>query len=345
MKKISLNTVDFRSDTVTKPDQNMLQSISLEGLGDDVYSEDQTTLRLEKMSANLCGFEFALFVPSGTCGNLISLLTHCKRGEQYLTGDSSHIFLYEQGGGSMFGSITPRPFHLKKDGTTDFKSLQNLIYPDDIHFAKTSLLCLESTYNGHPLPRNYLLEAINFCKKNQLKLHMDGARIFNATEYYNTSPKDYLSGIDSISFCLSKGLGAPIGSILCGNKNFIEEARRYRKALGAGMRQTGVLAYPGIYALENNIPRLKKDHELTHYFASKLMSFKELKIDLESVKTNMFFIHASEESLIPLSEKLKNHNILITKDNPIRIVVHKDISKEDIDRTINIFKEHFSGFP
>ena len=254
-------TIDLRSDTVTKPSKKMRQIISQAQVGDDVYGEDPSVIRLEQKVAHMAKKESALFVSSGTLSNLLALLSHCERGDEYICGQDAHIYKYEAGGGAVVGSIQPQPIEFEKDATLSFKKIKAKIKPEDNHFAKTKLLCLENTHHGQVLPLEYLKEAKKFAKKNGLLLHLDGARVFNAVVEQNLKLSDITKYFDSISICLSKGLGAPVGSVLIGSKNFIKKARHYRKMLGGGLRQSGVLAAAGSYALENNISGLKRDHK------------------------------------------------------------------------------------
>lgn len=336
--------IDFRSDTVTKPCKKMLETISLEGIGDDVFGDDEITRNLEKKAANIFGFEKALFVPSGTAGNLISLMAHCQRGDEYLVGESAHMYRFEGGNGAMIGGVQPQPVPFNKFGTIDFELLKSYIKPDDPHFSNTKLLCLENTFNGYPLPSSFINEAVSFAKSNDLLIHMDGARIFNAMVKEKVDSKEYLEGFNSIMFCLSKGLGAPIGSMICGTNEFVFKARRLRKALGGGMRQTGIVASQGIYALDHNIERLKEDHDLTRYMAENLVAkVNGIKIDLDYVKTNMIFMTHNKNDSEEFSNKLKERGILIVPGNPIRLVIHKGISKNLVDETVKAISEYFSA--
>ena len=228
-------------------------------VGDDVYAEDLLTNQLESLAAEILGKEDALFCPSGTQSNLTALLTHCQRGDEYIVGQQAHTYKYEGGGAAVFGSIQPQPLNVQEDGTFDLAEVESYIKEDDFHFARTKLFCLENTHAGLALPMDYLQACHKLARSRNLLLHLDGARLFNAARKWDVAASQIAALFDSVSICLSKGLGAPVGSLLCGNKDFISEARRWRKVLGGGMRQTGVLAAAGIYAIENNIERLSED--------------------------------------------------------------------------------------
>jgi threonine aldolase len=253
--------VDLRSDTVTKPTPDMRAVMAAAEVGDDVYGEDPTVNRLEEISADLLGTEKAIFCTSGTQSNLLALLCHCRRGDEFIVGQQAHTYQYEGGGAAALGSIQPQPLDFEADGTLDLERVASAVKPDDIHFARTRLLCLENTQSGRVLPLDYLGAARDFVASRALGLHLDGARIFNAAVKLQVAASQIAQHFDSISFCLTKGLGAPIGSLLCGSAELINEARRWRKTLGGGMRQAGIAAAAGLYALENNVERLAEDHE------------------------------------------------------------------------------------
>lgn len=328
-------TIDLRSDTVTLPTQQMKEYMLLAPLGDDVYREDESVNELEKKIAKLAKKQAALFVPSGTQSNLLALLSHCNRGDEYICGQDSHIYKYEAGGGAVLGSIQPQPIEFEKNGTLDLKKVKEKIKEDDSHFAKSKLLCLENTHHGQVLSIEYLKKAKKFAKKNNLLLHLDGARIFNAVVELEVSLSDITKYCDSISICLSKGLGTPAGSVLLGSSKFIQKARRYRKMLGGAMRQSGILASAGIYALDNHIKDLKIDHLLCKLLAKELKKLKT--IELISHHTNMIFIKIKDEER--LKEYLKKHHILISGYSMLRIVIHRDISSKDIQTLIKVFKK------
>lgn len=325
MKKI----IDLRSDTVTKPSKQMRTQMMEAPVGDDVYGDDPTVNRLQQIAAELTGFETSLFATSGTQANLIGIMSHCARGDEYIVGQQAHTYKYEAGGAAVLGSIQPQPIDFEADSTLDLGKVEEKIKPDDLHFAKTKLLCLENTQNGKALPLSYLKEASLFCKQHQLRLHLDGARLFNAAVEKNVPVKEITQHFDSLSICLSKGLGAPVGSLLCGSKPFIDTARRWRKMVGGGTRQAGILAAAGIYALENNITRLQTDHDNAKRLADGLQKYDDLTID--SVATNMVFLRMKSETAEALAQHLTEHNILISPGKITRLVTHLDISAEDLE--------------
>lgn len=335
--------IDLRSDTVTKPDFEMKQAMSIAEVGDDVFRDDPTVIKLEDMAAKLFGKESALFLPSGTQSNLVALLTHCERGDEFIVGQEAHTYLYEGGGGACLGGIQPQPILQNTDGTLDLGIVKSLIKPDDYHFARTKLLCLENTTWGKVLPLDYLAKAGDLARDNNLKIHLDGARVFNASVDQGSSLIDIASPFDSISACLSKGLGAPAGTVLVGSYKFIKEARRWRKVLGGGMRQSGILAAAGIHALKNNINRLAEDHSNAIALADGLNGISDIMV--ESVSTNMIFITCAEEKRDGIVDCLKSKNILVTgfSGPRLRLVTHKDIDKSSVTLVIEAFKEYFSS--
>lgn len=336
-----MKVIDLRSDTVTKPTPSMREAIASAEVGDDVFGDDPTVSRLESLAAEIMGKESAIFAPSGTQTNLLALLTHCERGDEYLVGQQAHTYKFEGGGAAVLGSIQPQPLDFEEDGILDLGKAARAVKPDDIHFARTRLLCLENTQAGKVLPMNYLRDAEVFARTHNLKTHLDGARIFNAAVKLDVPAKDISQYFDSVSFCLSKGLGAPIGSVLCAGRDQIREARRWRKVLGGGMRQAGILAAAGIYALENNIDRLKEDHATAELLARGLSEIKELRCNPDSVQTNMVFVYADKTVGTQLMDFLKERGILIFGRDMIRLVTHLDISKKDICTVIDTFKEFF----
>ncbi len=328
--------IDLRSDTLTKPSKAMKDFMFQAPLGDDVYKEDPSVNKLEKYIAKKAKKEAALFVPSGTQSNLLALLSHCARGDEYICGQDAHMYKFEAGGGAVLGSIQPQPIEFEKDGSLDLKKVREKIKADDFHFAKTKLLCLENTHNGKVLSLKYLKKASKFAKKHSLLLHLDGARVFNAVVQLNIKLSDITKYFDSVSICLSKGLGAPVGSVLVGSKDFIAKAKRYRKMLGGGMRQSGILASAGLYALKHQVSDLKKDHENAKYLANELKKLDTIKV--LSNHTNMLFITTKNSQ--KLLDFLKQNNILISGYGKLRIVLHRDISKNDIEKVIEIFKNY-----
>lgn len=331
--------IDLRSDTVTKPSNQMRTQMMEAPVGDDVYGDDPTVNRLQQMAAELTGFEDSLFTTSGTQANLIGIMSHCERGDEYIVGQLAHTYKYEAGGAAVLGSIQPQPIEFEPDSTLDLGKVEEKIKPDDIHFAKTKLLCLENTQNGKALPLSYLEEASLFCKQHQLQLHLDGARLFNAVVEKNVGVKAITQYFDSTSICLSKGLGAPVGSLLCGSKTFIDTARRWRKMVGGGTRQAGILAAAGIYALENNIKRLQTDHDNAQLLAGGLTKHDAVTID--SVATNMVFLRMNAETAELLAQHLGEHNILITPGKITRLVTHLDINADDVELVLSKIADFF----
>ncbi len=334
--------IDLRSDTVTKPSLAMRQAIAEAKVGDDVMGEDPTVNRLEAYASQLLGKEAALFVTSGTQGNLLSLLAHCGRGDACISGYESHIYQWETGGSAALGGIHPRPFAFEKDGTLDLQKIAALIKPEDCHFAKEKLLALENTYWGRALPLKYLQEIPAFARKHQLKTHLDGARLFNAAIASSVPVKDIAQHFDSVTFCLSKGLGAPVGSMICGTKEFIANVRRLRKMVGSGMRQAGILAAAGLFALENNVTRLKEDHDNATYLAQRLSKIPSLQGKVE-VHTNMVFMKAGPERLTALPRFLESKGVIIWGEDPIRLVTHLDVNRADMDIVANTFYEFYNS--
>ncbi len=311
-------------------------------LGDDVFGDDPTVIKLEALAAEMLGKETAMFAPSGTQTNLCALLTHCARGDEYIVGQNAHTYLYEGGGGAAFGGIQPQPVDNEKDGTFDLKKVESLIKPDDYHFARTRLLCLEDGFNGRVLPFEYLGEARKLADRHGLRLHLDGARIFNAVVQSGRSAAEIAAPFDSISICLSKGLGAPVGSLLVGGAGFIKEAKRWRKRAGGGMRQSGLLAAAGIYVLENHVERLAEDHAKARRLAEGLVEIEGVRIDMDSVQTNMVFVDFPEDKLAALSAFLEEKGILTLADhNPVRFVTHLDVDMDAIDTVIATVKGFF----
>ena len=338
-----MNTaIDFRSDTVTRPSSGMRQAMAGAPVGDDVYGDDPTVNDLEEKAAQLLGQEAGLFVTSGTQGNLLAILTHCQRGEEYIAGTKAHAYLEEGGGGAVLASVQPHPVENQTDGTLDLASVRAAIKPDDFHLAITRLFCLENTFFGTPLPMEYLAEAKSLATEHGLRFHLDGARVFNAAVRSGITPSTIGGMFDSVSACLSKGLGAPIGSVLTGSTEFIQRARRWRKMLGGGTRQVGILAAAGLYALEHNIERLAQDHEHAMLLADGLADIEELEVQEAAHRTNMVFVSMSEPKLRDLSDFMRDRGILVTvEENPVRLVTHLDINQTGIKTTVDAFKDYF----
>ena len=333
------NWLDLRSDTVTRPSAAMRAAMNLAEVGDDVYGDDPTVNRLQEYAADLFGFEDAVFAPSGTQSNLLALLAHCGRGDEYLVGQEAHTYRYEGGGAAVLGSIQPQPIINQADGSIALADIESYIKPDDFHFARTKLLALENTINGRVLPMEYVQQATTLAHQRGLATHLDGARVCNAAVKLGVSPREIVKGFDSVSVCLSKGLGAPVGSVLLGTKPLIKEAKRWRKMLGGGMRQAGVIAAGGLYALEHNIPRLAEDHDNAAYFAGELAKMKGLKVS--APQTNIFYVDIPQFVQQGLSDVLELTRIRVSMSSRLRIVTHMDASRDDIDRAITVFGDFF----
>ncbi|MBU2896222.1 low-specificity L-threonine aldolase [Vibrio hepatarius] len=330
--------MDFRSDTVTQPTPAMRQAIANATVGDDVYGDDPTVNDLEVWAAERHGFEAALFTTSGTQANLLGLMAHCERGDEYLCGQQAHNYKYEAGGAAVLGSIQPQPVENNPDGTLDFDKLRAAIKPNDSHFARTKLLSIENTINGKVLPLSYLAKAREFCDQYELELHLDGARAYNAAVALDVDIIEIAKHFDSMTICLSKGLSAPIGSLLLGSKHFIDKARRLRKMLGGGMRQAGILAAAGKLALTEQVTQLKTDHHNAKLLAIKLNELPNIHVNTDFVQTNIVFAKLdSHIDIHAIAKKLSHEGIIISPGNPIRFVIHKDISESDV----NLFIEKF----
>ncbi|WP_243978122.1 low-specificity L-threonine aldolase [Vibrio natriegens] len=331
--------MDFRSDTVTQPTQAMREAMFTAPVGDDVYGDDPTVNELEQYAAELAGFEAALFTTSGTQANLLGLMAHCERGDEYLCGQQAHNYKYEAGGAAVLGSIQPQPIENNPDGTLPFDKLAAAIKPDDMHFARTRLLSLENTINGKVLPLTYLAEAREFVNQHNLKLHLDGARVFNAAVALDVPVKEIAQYFDSMTICLSKGLCAPVGSLLLGSKEYIAKARRLRKMVGGGMRQAGILAAAGKLAITEQVLQLKQDHINAKTLAQGLAELPGFSVNPDLVQTNIVFAKLQPQvDIASIAEKLKQQDIIITPGNPIRFVTHKDISEQDVATFLSALK-------
>ncbi len=341
--------IDLRSDTVTLPTNEMKQFIMDSPLGDDVYGEDPSVNLLQKKIAKIFNKESALFVPSGTMANLISVLTHCNRGDEVILGNKSHIFFYEAGGISAFGGVHSHQINNNDDGTININDIVNAIRKKgDDHFPKTKLICLENTHNacyGSPINTDFFNEVKNIAKKHNISIHLDGARIFNAAIALNKSVDELTKDCDSVSCCLSKGLSAPVGSVILGNKKFISKAKSLRKALGGGMRQAGLIASAGIFSLDHMINRIKDDHSNAKILASELNLIKNLEINLNQVHTNIIFLYNRDKTLsnqnLLLSLEKNNIKIDYKGNSKFRLVTHSGFKKEDINTVIKVFRKIF----
>lgn len=327
--------IDLRSDTVTRPSAAMLSAMMAAETGDDVYGDDPTVNALEAKAAQLSGKEAALFLPTGTQANLVALLCHCQRGEEYIVGQLAHNYKYEAGGAAVLGSIQPQPILAASDGSLPLDVVAQFIKPDDFHFAITKLLSLENTHNGKVLPLAYLEEAWHFTRQHNLALHIDGARIFNAAVALGVELEALSRYCDTLTICLSKGLGAPVGSLLCGSQEYIERARRWRKMTGGAMRQAGILAAAGLFALEHNVDRLKDDHENATWLAGQL---ETMGVDVRRHDTNMVFVRLPAEQIAPLQAWMKTHGILMSTGAVTRIVMHLDVDRHALETVLSAWK-------
>lgn len=339
--------IDLRSDTVSLPTKQMKDFMFNAAIGDDVYGEDPSINELQEYAANLFNKESALFVPSGTMANLVSVLAHCDRGDEIILGNKSHIFYYEAGGVSAYGGIHSHQLKNYDDGTIDLNDIKDSIRNStDAHYPKSKLLCLENTHNmcyGSPIDTEYFDKVSLLTKKYNLKLHIDGARIFNAAVYFNKPISELVKNADSVSCCLSKGLSCPAGSLILGNKSFIAKAHRIRKSLGGGMRQAGIFASAGIFALKNMIDGLNTDHANAKKIAHNLANIKNIKIDLKNIKTNIIFFYLEKNGLSDdeFIKKLLSYNIKIdSKGNrKFRIATHSSFKCTDIDKISDIINK------
>jgi threonine aldolase len=338
--------IDLRSDTVTKPTPEMREAMAEAEVGDDVYRDDPTVNRLEELAADMLGKEAALFVPSGTMGNLIALLVHCQRGHEVIVGNLSHIYLNEAGGMSALGGIQPCPIQNQPDGTLALDDILTSIRTEDVHHPVTRLVCLENTQNicgGVPLTPAYTRQVADLAHRNDLFLHVDGARIFNSAAAQNVSVKELVEPADSVMFCLSKGLAAPIGSMAVGTKPFIARARHIRKMLGGGMRQVGVVAAAGIISLEKMTKRLGEDHARAKNLADGLRQVQGLAVDSNSPHTNMVYLNLSEDVSLnaqQVTQKMKDLGVLVDPENArrFRLVTHYLIDAAAVEKTISAFQ-------
>jgi threonine aldolase len=337
--------IDLRSDTVTKPTPEMREAMAEAEVGDDVYGDDPTVNHLEELAAKMLGKESALFVPSGTMGNLIALLVHCQRGDEVIVGNQSHIYLNEAGGMSALGGIQPCPVQNQSDGTLALDDILASIRTEDIHHPITRLVCLENTQNicgGVPLTPEYTRRVGDLARANNLFLHIDGARIFNSAAAQNVSVWELVESADSVMFCLSKGLASPIGSMVVGTRKFIARARHIRKMLGGGMRQVGIVAAAAIISLEKMTKRLGDDHTRAKKIADGLRQIKGL--DVDSPYTNMVYLNISEEvklDPIQIGERMKQRHVLVDSDHTrrLRLVTHYLIDDAAVEKAVSAFRE------
>jgi len=333
--------IDFRSDTLTMPSFEMLQAIQTAKLGDDVYEEDIEVLELQRYAAELLDKEASLFFPSGTQSNLTAILSHCQRGEEALIGRDYHTNLYEARGASVLGGVGICPIDMNENGGLILDDMVSQIKDDDPHYAVTKLLCLENTVSGQVQPQKQIDALAKAAHGRGLSVHLDGARLFNAHIHSGLSPKELTRNCDSVSICLSKGLGAPVGSLLVSSNEVIAKAKRIRKILGGSMRQVGVIASCGMYALKNNIARLQEDHENAKLLAQGLSEISELEVDYGENQTNMLFVNCPKQHRTSLEQYLFDNHIRIASLDRGRIVCHLGISEKDIKSAIKIFQQYF----
>lgn len=329
--------IDLRSDTVTRPTDAMRAAMAAAEVGDDVFGDDPTVNALQDQVAELLDFDAGLFAASGTQANLLALLTHCGRGEEYLVGQTAHTYRYEAGGAAALGGIVPQPVEMKPDGTMDLDLLFSYIKPDDPHFAPARLLALENTKDGRPLPADYVREAQKRARERGLSLHLDGARLWNAAVADGVPPAAIAAGFDSVSVCLSKGLGAPVGSVLVGTADFIDRARRWRKMVGGGMRQAGVIAAGGIHAIDHHIDRLADDHANAERLADGLAPLDGLTVLGHA--TNMVFVGLDDIAPDRLGAALADRGIRILPNPVTRLVTNLDVTADDIETVIAVTSE------
>ncbi|WP_426102598.1 low-specificity L-threonine aldolase [Massilia sp. TSP1-1-2] len=334
--------IDLRSDTVTQPGAEMRAAMEHAPVGDDVYGDDPTVNRLQDVTAEMFGYEAALFAPSGTQSNLIALLVHCARGDEYLVGQEAHTYKYEGGGAAVLGSIQPQPIANQADGSIALADIAAYIKPDDMHFARTRLLALENTIGGRVLGSAYMAAATSLARERGLATHLDGARICNAAVKQGISLREATAGFDTVSVCLSKGLGAPVGSVLCGPKALIEQGKRWRKMLGGGMRQAGIVAAAGLYALEHNIARLADDHANAARLSAGLAQIAQLKV--ATPQTNIFYIEVPPAAVDALRAALLRERIRATVGQHTRLVTHINVSAADVERILDVFTDFFKDW-
>ena len=352
MHKLPNLRVDLRSDTVTQPTAAMREAMMAAPLGDDVFGDDPSVNALQTQLADMLGFEAALFVPTGTQSNLCALMAHCQRGDEYIVGQMAHAYRWEGGGAAVLGSIQPQPLNHQPDGSLALADIEAAIKPDDPHFARTRLLALENTLGGKLLPFDYLKQATDLARQRGLARHLDGARLFNAAVAQAaqtgtdaaTEARRIAQCFDSVSVCLSKGLGAPVGSVLCGSQELMKRALRVRKMAGGGMRQSGLLAAAGSYALENNVNRLADDHALAKRLADSLQDLPGVVVD--APHTNILFVNLVGEARArspALLAFLAEHGVLATGLYQLRFVTHLGVDEAGVEHAIRVMRQFFKA--
>jgi len=332
--------VDLRSDTVTRPTPAMRAFMATAPVGDDVFGDDPSVNALQERIAAMLGKEAALYVASGTQSNLVAIMSHCGRGDEYIVGQMAHTYRWEGGGAAVLGSVQPQPLEHEADGRLALERIEAAIKPDDSHFARSRLLCLENTIGGKVLPLDYLVAATALARRRGLATHLDGARLFNAAVRLGVPASELAAPFDSVSVCFSKGLGAPIGSALVGSKEFIAAAHRWRKMVGGGMRQAGVVAAAALYAIDHHVDRLAEDHALAARLAEGLHGLPGLTV--EPPQTNIVFADLAGERAAGLMEHLKSRGVLATGLYRLRFVTHLDVDAEGVDRAVAAMREHLA---
>ncbi len=332
--------IDLRSDTVTRPTPGMRRAMYEAEVGDDVFGDDPTVNRLQEVLAERLGFEAGLFMPSGTQSNLSALMAHCQRGDEVILGQNAHTYRYEAGGAAVLGSIQPQPIEHAPDGSLPLDKIAAAIKPDDPHYARTRLLALENTIGGRAVPLSFCRQATELAHGRGLATHLDGARYFNAVTALGCGERELAGGFDSVSVCLSKGLGAPVGSVLLGSREFIGRAKRARKMLGGALRQAGVLAAAGLYALEHHVARLTEDHANAQRLADGLRAIDALVVD--GPHTNMVFVRVPQDKAAALAAFLRERDVIVLPHSPMRLVTHLDVDGAGIDRATQAFHDFFA---
>ena len=330
-----MKKIDLRSDTVTRPTAAMLVVMSNAEVGDDVFGDDPTVNALQEKMAAMVGMEAGLFMPTGTQSNLCALMAHCARGDEYIVGQNAHTYKYEGGGAAVLGSIQPQPIENIADGTIPLEKIRAAVKPDDSHFAVTRLVALENTIGGMVIPESYIGAVSEFAREKSLAMHLDGARLFNAAVKTRRSVKDICSYFDSVSVCLSKGLGTPAGSVLCGSHALIKRAQRHRKMLGGGMRQVGILAAAGIHALDHHVDRLVEDHINAAALAAGLSA--RTPIAVNPPQTNIVFVDVAARDVPPLQAHLNQAGLIVIVGTRTRLVTHLDVTAADVARAVDAF--------
>ena len=332
-----MKPIDLRSDTVTRPTAAMWDAMRAAELGDDVYGDDPTVNALQERLAADLGFEAALFMPTGTQSNLCGLMSHCQRGDEYIVGQMAHTYRWEGGGAAVLGSIQPQPLNNQPDGTLALADIEAAIKPDDAHYARTRLLALENTWRGQVLPQDYVAAATALAHVRGLATHLDGARLFNAAVASGVAAREIARHFDSVSVCFSKGLGTPAGSALCGSRDFIARAHRWRKMTGGAMRQTGVLAAAALYALDHHVARLADDHANARRLAEGLQGLPGVRVVLP--QTNIVFVDLAPDRAMGVTERLQARGVLTNVVNKLRLVTHLDVTAGDVERAILVLRE------